>query len=159
MKRPWFHLVGLLAFALAILTTVKGQASAPAGRYAIANGAVYDTKTNLTWQQIISVGMYTQAEAGSYCATLGLNGATWRLPTMREILTIVDLSIGPPGPTIDTTAFPGTPGGFFWTSTQYSGTPVNYWSAQFQYGFAYGNTKTDTSYVRCVFSGRGSAPR
>jgi hypothetical protein len=73
---------------------------------------------------------------------------------MREILTIVDLTIPPPKPAIDSTAFPDTPPGFFWSSTAYSGTPGLGWSAQFQYGYAYGNTVTDTSYVRCVHTGR-----
>jgi hypothetical protein len=95
-----------------------------------------------------------QAEAVAYCSALKLNGVTWRLPTMREILTIVDPSVAPPGPTIDATAFPNTPVGFYWSSTHYSGTPSNFWSAQFQFGFAYGNTLTDTSYARCVSSGR-----
>jgi hypothetical protein len=141
---------------MGLVTVVEARASAPAGRYAIANGMVYDTKTNLTWQQVISKGMYTQGESVSHCATLGLNGVTWRLPTMREILTIVDPSVAPPGPTIDATAFPNTPVGFYWSATQYSGTPEKYWSAQFQFGFAYGNTLTDTSYARCVSSGRAA---
>jgi hypothetical protein len=41
-----------LAVALAlsgVFVALVGRASAPAGRYTIANGAVYDTKTKLTW--------------------------------------------------------------------------------------------------------------
>lgn len=154
MKRPWSRPVRVAVIAAVFLIGVVGRASAPAGRYTIGNGAVYDTKTNLTWQQVISLSMHTQGDAASYCATLGLAGVTWRLPTMREILTIVDLSVAPPGPTIDVTAFPDTPAAFFWSSTPYSGTPGNAWSAQFQYGFAYGNLMSDTSYARCVHSGR-----
>ena len=132
------------------------HAAAPAGRYAIGGGVVYDTKTKLSWQQVVPAGMYAQADAASYCATLGLAGVTWRLPTMREILTIVDLTIPPPKAAIDPAAFPDTPPGFFWSSTAYSGTPGLGWSAQFQYGYAYGNTLTDTSYVRCVHTGRAA---
>jgi hypothetical protein len=132
------------------------RAAAPAGRYAVGGGVVYDTKTKLSWQQVVPPGMYAQADAASYCAALELAGTTWRLPTMREILTIVDLTIPPPKPAIDPTAFPDTPAGFFWSSTAYSGTPGLGWSAQFQYGYAYGNTVTDTSYVRCVHTGRAA---
>lgn len=145
------------ALAVGLLIAVVGKASAPVGRYAISSGVVYDAKTNLSWQQVISSGMYSQADALSYCAALELNGASWRLPTMRELLTIVDISVAPPGPTIDTVAFPNTPAAFFWSSTAYSGTPENAWSAMFQYGFAYGNTRTDTSYARCVSTGRAAA--
>jgi len=154
LRRPRSHLVGVAVLAGGLLVAATGRASAPAGRYKIAAGVVYDTKTNLTWQQAISADLYTQVEAVSYCKALQLNGAPWRLPTMREILTIVDLSVAPPGPTIDTTAFPDTPGQFFWSSTLYSGTPGSAWSAHFYYGFAYGNMMSDSSYARCVYSGR-----
>jgi Protein of unknown function (DUF1566) len=156
MNRPWSRFTSAAIIAMVLVIAIGARASAPAGRYDIANGMVYDIKTNLTWQQVISPGMYTQAEAVRHCATLGLNGVTWRLPTMREILTIVDISVAPPGPTIDAKAFPNTPIGFYWSSTHYSGTPSNFWSAQFQFGFAYGNTLTDTSYARCVSSGRAA---
>jgi hypothetical protein len=150
MKRPLSRLVGGAIFALGLGVGVAGRASAPPGRYAIANGTVYDTKTKLTWQQAISSAMYSQADATTYCSTLGLNGVAWRLPTMRELITIVDLSVAPPGPTIDSVAFPGTPQDYFWSSTQYSGLPGSAWSVHFYYGFSYGNMVTDTSYVRCV---------
>ncbi len=150
MKRPPSRLLGVAAFALGLAIVVVGHASAPAGRYTTANGTVYDTKTRLTWQQAASSSMYTQTDAVTFCSTLGLNGATWRLPTMKELLTIADLSVAPPGPTIDSTAFPNTPAAYFWSSTLYNGTPGEAWSVLFIYGFSYGNTMTDMSYARCV---------
>ena len=153
MKRPAARLLVVAVFAAVLATGVAGRASAPAGHYAIANGAVYDTKTKLTWQQAASSSTYTQPAAASYCATLGLNGATWRLPTMKELLTIVDLSVSPPGPTIDSAAFPGTPPDYFWSSTPYAGTVGSAWSVLFYYGLSYGNDVTNTSYVRCVQAG------
>ena len=150
MKRSVPDLFGVAVLSVGLVTAVVGRASAPGGRYAIVDGTVHDAKTNLTWQQVVSSTTYTQADAVSYCSTLGLNGATWRLPTMKELLTIVDLSVAPPGPTIDSTAFPGTPGAYFWSSTQYAGTAGSAWSVLFYYGFSYGNEVTDTSYARCV---------
>jgi len=149
------EVIVIVAFGVTLLP-LPVRAAAPAGRYAVGGGVVYDTKTKLSWQQVVPPGMYAQADAASYCAALELAGTTWRLPTMREILTIVDLTIPPPKPAIDPTAFPDTPAGFFWSSTAYSGTPGLGWSAQFQYGYAYGNTVTDTSYVRCVHTGRAA---
>jgi hypothetical protein len=150
MKRPPTRLVGVAMVAAGLGIVILGRASAPAGRYTIANGTVYDTKTKLTWQQGISATTYTQADASTYCSALPLNGVKWRLPTMRELTTIVDLSVAPPGPTIDSAAFPGTPQAYFWSSTPYSGLPGSAWSVHFYYGFSYGNTVTDTSYARCV---------
>lgn len=147
---------GLCMLLQILLGAVTAQAAAPAGRYVAGGGVVYDTRTNLSWQQIVPAGMYTQADAESYCARLGPVGVLWRVPTMKEILTIVDLTVAQPNPTIDARFFPNTPAGFFWSSTPYSGTPGSAWSAQFLYGFAYGNMVTDTSYVRCVSSGRAS---
>jgi hypothetical protein len=150
MKRTVPLLFGAALFAVALVTAVAGRASAPNGRYVIADGTVHDSRTNLTWQRASSATTYTQPDAVTYCASLGLNGAKWRLPTMKELLTIVDLSVPEPGPTIDSAAFPGTPGVYFWSSTLYAGTPGSAWSVLFEYGFSYGNMMTDTSYVRCV---------
>jgi hypothetical protein len=150
MKRSFSRPLGASIFAASLAIVGVGSAAAPAGQYVIANGTVYDTKTKLTWQQDFSPVTYPQFGAAGYCASLGRNGASWRLPSMKELLTIVDFSVGPPGPTIDSTAFPNTPADYFWSSTPYSGTPGSAWSAQFYYGISYGNDASNTSYVRCV---------
>jgi hypothetical protein len=150
MKRSNSIVLGISASAMILAIVGLGRASAPAGRYTIANGTVYDAKTYLTWQQAPSSSMYTQSQAVAYCSSLGLDGAAWRLPTMKELLTIADLSVPPPGPTIDSSAFPNTPPAYFWSSTLYNGTPGSAWSVLFYYGFSYGNDVSITSYVRCV---------
>jgi len=152
MKCPPSRLLGVAAFALGLAIVVVGHASAPAGRYTTANGTVYDTKTKLTWQQAVSSSTYTQAGAASYCSTLGLNGATWRLPTVKELVTIVDVSVASPGPTVDSTAFPGTPASFFWTSTLYAGASGLAWSVNFYSGDTdgYGVVSDASGSVRCV---------
>jgi len=150
MKRPASRLLVVSVFAGVLASGGAGRASAPAGHYAIANGAVYDTKTKLTWQQAASSSTYTQPAAASYCATLGLNGATWRLPTMKELLTIVDLSVSPPGPTIDSTAFPGTPPDYFWSSTPYAGAADSAWGVYFNNGYTDYNGVSIIYSVRCV---------
>ena len=43
------------------------------------------------------------------CGSLNLGGySDWRLPTKKELMSIVDYSIPYPGPTINTTYFPNT---------------------------------------------------
>src|SRR5689334_16839225 len=84
-----------------------GRANAPAGRYTIANGTVYDTKTRLTWQQGAAPSTYTWTDASPYCGALNLGGMGWRLPSVRELQTIVDETLH--APAIDATAFSGTP--------------------------------------------------
>lgn len=136
-----------LSLALvALLSSHAAEANAPPGRYTFPQtGTVYDTKTKLTWQQSVDPGPYDLPGATSYCMSLGLAGGTWRVPTVKELLTIVDVTIiGTP--TIDTVAFPKTPVEYFWSSTLIAdGTTA--WSVN----FGTGNTRVVTStLVRCV---------
>jgi hypothetical protein len=148
--RPWVLVLGVAAFATGLVIAVAGRASAPAGRYRVANGTVYDTKTRLTWQQTASSSTYVQADAASYCATLSLSGASWRLPTGKELITLVDVSVAYPEPTIDSTAFPGTPADYFWSMTPFEGTPGNAWAVSFNYGGPDGYYVSALHYARCV---------
>lgn len=105
--------------ALAMLAAAPALlASAPPEQYVVTAETVKDVDTGLTWQRAAPSGTYTWAEAKTYCVGLSLAGTLgWRLPTHKELLTLVDFSVAAPGPTIDATAFPGTEGSRFWTST------------------------------------------
>ena len=59
----------------------------------------------------------------------------WRLPGMRELSTLLDLSF-PDGAWFDKALFPGTqtkPLGFYWASTTFGGTFG--WGVNFQFGY------------------------
>jgi formylglycine-generating enzyme required for sulfatase activity len=59
------------------------------------------------------------------------------------------------GPTINRTAFPNTPAGFFWTSTPYAGSSDYAWFVNFGNGFS-GNDNVGYSFgVRCVHAATG----
>lgn len=143
----------LLGAAALILVAGPTAADAPAGRYTFgtgaASGTVYDTKTKLTWQRAVPATQYGWTAAKSTCAGLSLNGAGWRVPTIGELLSIVDFS-QPAGPYVDPTAFPGTPADVFWCSTPVAGDSTAAWSVFFDTGFAYGTTRSTPIYVRCV---------
>jgi len=141
----------LLVFAAATIGCVsEARAAAPSGRYTIGNGTVYDTKTKLTWQQTVPPTTYSYSDAVTYCSDLGvtLSGA-WRVPTVKELLTIVDFSQAR-APWIDAAAFPGTPLHFFWTSTTrrdlYGGT----WVVDFSQGNINSPGMSTDNNVRCV---------
>lgn len=100
-------------------------AGAPLGRYTAQGPVVIDNLTHLTWQAVVATsggqdgaGRSTWADAKSTCATLG---GGYRLPTAKELLTLIDFSRT--SPAIDTSlgAFPDTPPEPFWTATPLQG--------------------------------------
>jgi hypothetical protein len=134
---------------------------APPGRYTTTgSGAattVYDTKTGLTWLQTVPASMYTSGLASTagtaqnYCATLGVGGTGWRLPTVRELATLVDYSqTGAAAAMIDAAYFPSTPSGYFWSTTSAPWLPS--YGKLLDFGHGYFNVYADSSSysVRCV---------
>ncbi|MBI5546720.1 MAG: DUF1566 domain-containing protein [Deltaproteobacteria bacterium] len=146
MKRVWLALMGMVA---GLVTASPGWAAAPAGRYTVATDTVRDNKTGLTWQRGVPTSYYSWANAQSYCQALNLGGFSsgWRLPTKKELETLVDRRDN--NPSIDSTAFPNTPSEWFWTSTPYA-SAGSAWYVYFDFGFSdYGDT-TYICKVRCV---------
>jgi hypothetical protein len=144
--RTLLRVVAVIALGMG----ASAAASAPPGRYAIASGAVSDGKTKLTWQQTASATTYTWADAKAYCQSLGtsLGGSGWRLPTEKELLTIVDFSLS--SPAIDPTAFPATPSVFFWSSTPLTGAPAYAGGVSFADGSTSDEAVSTPNACRCV---------
>lgn len=75
----------------------------------------------------------THAEAQKACAALRTGGySDWRLPTMRELLTLVDYSRHDPA--IDTELFPNCKSDWYWTSTPYAPDSGYAWFVSFDDG-------------------------
>jgi hypothetical protein len=102
--RPARSLVTFGAAAV-LLFARSSDANAPSDHYQVnyyyedAN-TVTDLKSGLTWKLALGSSL-TWAQAKTYCQESGLH---WRLPTEKELLSLVDLSKSS-GPTIDTTYF------------------------------------------------------
>jgi hypothetical protein len=96
---------------------VAGSRCYPTSRFvASSSGLVTDTLTNLVWQQQASTTDMAWDVAKTYCAA---TGSGFRLPTLKELESLVDLTVTS-GPTINQTSFPNTPGEAFWTSSPYA---------------------------------------
>jgi hypothetical protein len=115
-------------------------------------GVVIDRVTGLSWQRDVDPASYLPPDAAALCAGLSLGGAAWRLPTLIELLSIVDFTRS--SPSIDPDAFPATPGDSFWTSTPVvgaDGPSGQAWYVGFTTGFSYqGHVDFLALRVRCV---------
>ena len=82
----------------------------------------------------------------------------WRLPTIKELSTLVDASIPYPGPTLNTDYFPNTNNdnwGFYWSSTTNAYDTDDARAVDFGYGYVYSFVNKDyDGYVRAVRSGQ-----
>lgn len=118
-------------------------------RFVVEGGVVTDTKTGLQWEAEHH-GMMTWDEALEYAKSLRLGGYDdWRLPTIEELLTLVDFSKTNP-----TSAFPGMPREWFWSSSSYSGSSSsNAWGVAFDYGDVDAGVKSNNANVRCIRRG------
>lgn len=129
-------------------------------RFQVDDEVVLDRTTGLEWQRYASTDDLTQTSAVDACIALVLQGGGWRVPTVEELLTIVDYESLPVA--IDTVVFPGTPNRQFWTASA----PARGWNQPPASGF-YAISFTDgalqyTSFpdpyrVRCV-RGTSSLP-
>lgn len=158
MNASTLRLLGAIAIVAIVNLPTLADAAAPAGRYVVTaggtnKGTVYDTKTKLTWQQAVQSN-YTWADAKTtYCPGVGstLGGSGWRLPTLKELYTIIDFSMSD-SPRIDASAFPGMPTdapAYFWSASPVSGELDGAWGLYIS-GIV-GNFSVDnTAYVRCV---------
>jgi hypothetical protein len=121
---------------------------AGAAHYTPGEGTVYDNRTRLTWQLEVAPDPVPWAQARDYCATLDLGGTGWRLPSVSELQTIVDETAV--DPSIDLTAFAGTPIDYFWTSSVLPRFESFAWTVYFGYGLSTFFDVNQAHLVRCV---------
>lgn len=138
------------AVASTLLLARSVAATAPAERYAVTDHTVADTRTKLVWQRAVPSMAYSWEDAKAYCSGLGvtLGGVGWRLPTVKELQTIVDDSRWDPA--VDPVAFPGTPSTAFWSSSPLTGSPSYAWNVYFYTGATYSYDSASPFAVRCV---------
>jgi len=116
------------------------------------DGTVTDISTGLMWQQSSAPVTYTWEQALSYCENLTLADYTdWRLPTIKELGSIVDHARIYPA--INITFFPDTEASCYWSSTTIT---VNgsAWRIYFVAGDTWASYKSEFYKVRAVRRGQ-----
>ncbi len=116
-------------------------------------GTVLDDGTGLEWQHSDDGTLRTWESALAYCEGLTLSYYDdWRLPSRRELSSIVDFS----------SYFPAIDGVFssrpeyYWSATTYAYSTSRAWILGFYSGSVAGSKKTTNLYVRCVRAGLSS---
>lgn len=132
---------------------------------------VTDQKTGLIWRRC-SEGMSwdgttCMGTASTFTHEAALNrastqadstGVAWRLPNIKELSSIADKTLS--NPAIDSTAFPATPTGWFWSASPYVYVSGYAWIVDFGSGYVYGDGshggggRGNTYYVRLVRAGQ-----
>ena len=77
----------------------------------------------------------------------------WRMPTIKELGSIVNFGIPYPGPTIDTDYFPNTQPSFYWSATTYAYFTSFVWGVYFSHGHDDFYSDYFEFYVRAVRGG------
>jgi hypothetical protein len=121
-------------------------------------GTVVDAATQLSWQRTAPAKTFEFSEAGKYCAGLDLEGKGWRVPTIKELQTLIDETRAMPA--IDPIAFPRTAPEFYWTASAVAaadsfadaGTAETgqAWAVSFRFGFDGAFETKMEQHVRCV---------
>ena len=121
------------------------------------DGTITDNDTGLMWQKEPAPGSYTWEQALSYCEDLELAAYTdWRLPTAKELQSIVDYSTVYPA--VDDTYFPETGSSIYWVSTSNADSPSSVWYVSFADGTIAGIGKMNPFYTRAVRAGQCGPP-
>ncbi len=112
---------------------------------------VRDTHTGLMWEDTPHVKevKITQPRAKAYCRELKLGGfENWRLPTIKELLGIVDYTRVSPA-TFKVFSYIEDES-FYWTSTPVADADDEYWGVNFKRGESSRASEYYDRYVRCV---------
>jgi hypothetical protein len=116
-------------------------------RFEQRENCYYDTETGLEWF-LENHSSMTWQQAVEFCKTLG-DG--WRLPTIRELLLLVNYE-----KTGLTTELPKMLSSGYWSCTTYAHNTNYAWNIGYYDGYGYWLNKSCICYVRAV---RGGPPR
>ena len=96
---------------------------------------VTDTRTGLMWSRSpLNTKGLDQRDCEKLASECCIGGhSDWHLPTREELVALVDDTRH--SPAIDTDAFPGVTGGWYWTSTPTAWSASVAWFVNFGSGF------------------------
>jgi hypothetical protein len=134
--------------AMNLVRCVRGSHDSSGEHYTLGTGAlagtVLDNGTQLRWQTK-PIGPKTGDELAQICAASTLGQLTWRLPTIMELISLVDDTRTDPA--FDKTVFEGGSDDYHSTTQDNGGLGVGFWWGQTE-----GLPFSSKGYGRCVSS-------
>lgn len=109
---------------------------------------VRDRVTGLEWQGGLDSETRSWSEARAYCAALDVGGGGWRLPLLKELLSIVDSTRFMSA--IFQSAFYSTPNAAFWTATEAINNRDQVCFVDFAFGGSFHEYPDKRYFTRCV---------
>lgn len=103
---------------------------------AFNNEAVLDKNTGLVWERSPNTTVRTSWTGAIHACVNREVGRTlgWRLPSVAELASLLDLSLGIPWVPVPASVFIGIQPAVFWSSTEVAGTPSAAWAVVFADG-------------------------
>ena len=145
---------------------------------AAPDGTIYDNKSGLMWKQCTEglsgpqcnpIGLATEfspdqatptyllnwlKNVNGNPSTLGAGFSDWRIPTVKELASLVDRCIMPPStPAINTTIFPASKSMSYISATVNANDPDTFWYVDFKDG-SVGVGSPQNKYLRLVRAGQ-----
>jgi len=113
-----------------------------------------DNTTGLSWVKTPDSTARPQAAAITHCDTLDNsgNGQTYRLPEVKELISLVDYSQSSPALPAGH-PFMNVQSSVYWSATTSAGNPTGAWVVVFSVGGVGSSFKSDGLFVWCVRSG------
>jgi hypothetical protein len=159
-------LIAKLAIFLVVISSsslVRAQAPkmSPDRFQVSADGQeVIDQEKQLVWRRCLE-GMHYEdgrclgepqpmawASGQVWAKSITSSGSPWRMPTMIELSTMMDMSRH--GSPLNATLFPDTPKAYVWSATVNERTPTHAWAMLYTNGYMMSSWQTVSYYLRLV---------
>lgn len=126
----------------------------------MASAAVLDRETGLVWERSPDATTLTWVSAQFLCTTRTVgNRKGWRLPTIQELASLVDPSVGP-GPTLPAGhPFTNVQSSVYWSATSSAGSAIAARYVHLIDGFVFASDKAFELVAWCVRGRQGGDPQ
>lgn len=156
---PLFAWLATGCLCLLLAATPVAAATTPTSAFTDnGDGTVTHATTGLTWKRCIEGETWTGAACSgiaqyyTWSEANALGTGEWRLPTIAELLTIVERDAY--DPTLNTAIFPAQSVPQIWSATTDASYPSGAWYVDFKIGNQYSRDKAYTYPVRLVRGGQ-----